>query len=143
MTPLITDAELLSLSLAANALNGIASGTRDEHRESASDYVRGQLAPRYSGILAAALDHTGVSHEIKMAIAAVAAYHLMSHKGFNPAKGSEAQIQARYDSQMKWLEQIKTYKAELVGGATLDRGAPLVATTGTSAWDNWRSGGNS
>jgi hypothetical protein len=143
VTPLLTDVELLALAVASKALNGIDPGERDTHREAASDYIRGQLAPRYSALKDESLTDQDVSFELKQAIASVAAYHLMGRRGFNPTKGSEAQIQARYDVTMKWLEQIKTYKAELVAGGIVDRGGPLVAGTGDSVWTDWRSGGPS
>ena len=139
MTPLITDAQLLALGIAEKALSGITPATRDMHREAASDFVRGKLAPRYSGILATTLAEGDISFETKQAMAVVAAYNLLGHRGFNPSKGSEQQIRDRYDAIMKWLDDIINYRAELVEGATLDRRGPLVGGSTTSNWEGWRS----
>ena len=141
-TPLLTDVELLSLGIASKALAGVDVGDRNNHREAASDFVRGRLAPRYSGLADITLGPTDVSFELKNAIASVAAYNLLGFKGFNPNKGSEAQIQARYDAVIKWMDLCLKGEAELIEGGIIDRGGPLVAGTGDSVWSNWRNGGN-
>jgi hypothetical protein len=137
-TPLITDEELLALGVAETALNKILEATRDIQREAASDYVRSKLAPRYSVFNDNTLSSVKVSYDVKLAVAAVAAYHLLGRRGFNPSKGSEAQIKARYDVAEEWLEDMRTAKAELVTGGTVNKGGVLVGGTNTGHWENWR-----
>lgn len=133
-TILITDAEMLALALAGEALEGIGSDVRDLHREAASDWVRGRLSPRYSSMLTTA----AVSTECKQHIANRAAFTLLGRRGFNPSKGSEAQIAARMQDTVNWIDDVLHYRAELVDGADLDRGGPLVGGGGTSDWQDWR-----
>lgn len=134
---LITDAELLALSLATSALNGIDSTTRNLHRQSASDTARSLLAPRYA--VAKTVEFVA-SGEVKGAIAAIATYTLLTHRGINPGAGSDKIVQQRYDAIMAWFEQVRTAKAELSEYA-LDSGGVLVSGGGPSNWEDWRNGG--
>lgn len=135
---LISDVELLALSLASAALNDITQSTRDMHRQTASDVVRGKLAPRVSAAMTETFAPNG---DVKVAIAAVAAYTLLHVRGFNPIAGADKAIEARYNAALQWLEDVRTAKAELVEYA-MDRGHPKVGGSGSSSWENWRNGGN-
>lgn len=138
MIALLTDAELLELCLATTAINGIATATRDAQRVAASDWVRGQVAPRYSQFVSPLLTDTDVHGDVKLAIAGVAAYRLMSHKGYNPTKGSDDTIKAVFDDAREWLRQVRAYETEILGFEP-DRGNALVGGTDSGHWENWRS----
>lgn len=135
---LITDAEMLELSLAIASLNGVAIATRDLHRQAASDLARSMLAPRYA---IAKTDDFEASGEVKAAIAAIAAYTLLGYRGFNPANPGDASVKNRHDAAITWFELVRNGNAELAE-LDFDSGEPLVSGGGESHWENWRNGGS-
>jgi hypothetical protein len=132
---LITDAELLQLSLAASALNGMASAVRDAHRQTASDTVRSRLAPRIS---AAVSEGYAPGSDVKGVVAAFAAYSLLAFRGYNPERGADKAVLARYNDALKWIDDVLACRAEPVEGGAIDRGAPQVSGESPPEWSNWR-----
>lgn len=132
---LITDGELLELSFAANALAGVAVDVRDAHRQAASDTVRSKLAPRVSAAVSAG--YTPGS-DVKGAVAAIASYTLLAYRGYSPEAGADKSVQARYETALAWLEDVRNCRAEPIEGGAIDRGAPKIASASPPDWLNWR-----
>jgi hypothetical protein len=134
-TPWITDAELLALSLAADALADILSTTRDTHRAVASAEVRSVIETRF------APDGWTPDDDVKSAVAAIAAESLLAHRGYNPG-GNGVAVAERAKRARAWLVDVRDGKALPLGWEDLtDRRGPLVAGTDASRWASWRTGG--
>lgn len=134
---LITDAELLSLSMASDALNQLAQPVRDEHRKAASDRIRSSLAVRVS---AAEADGFAPQRDVKEAVAARAAYTLLARRGYSPEAGVDRTVAARWEDTLVWLEAVRAGKAHVLGYPS-DRQGAKVGGTDTSQWQDWRTGG--
>jgi hypothetical protein len=134
MIALITDAELLELSLASEALNGIASTVRDTHRTVNSDLVRSRLSCRVSTITSEDFEPEG---DIKIAVAALTAWSLLRRRGFNPAAGKDSEIEKSAIAADAWIKDVIAGDAEVLTAAT-DKRAPLVGGSATSNWEGWR-----
>lgn len=138
MAALISDAELLSLSLASAALADVAEEVRTAHRGTASAEVLSRLAVRYE----IGADWTA-GDDVKRAVAAIAAASLLVRRGYDPrAPGSVDPIGTAAREARAWLDLVVDGRAipENVAGLTERRG-PLVAGTDGSAWLGWRRGG--
>lgn len=94
-----TAADLTRLALPARALTGIAAPDQDAALEAASSLADGYLAARYTLPLLAWGD------DLKRAVSLIAAYDLMTRRGYNPEGGDE-QLRLRYEDGMRWLEQV-------------------------------------
>lgn len=126
---IITDAELLALSLAEVALSEIASEVRTMHRETASARVRAAIVKRYPGTEASL---AGV-WEAKDMAAALAAFSLLVRRGVSASDDSWKTVKDRRDNAEAWLVSLVNGDIEL---ADLEptKGAPMVATSGTPLW---------
>lgn len=136
MTPWITDAELLALALASEAIASVDEPTRTVHRRTASAEVRSVLEVRW-----VVTDWTP-DDDVKAAVAAIAAESILDHRGHNPGGYSGAIVAERAKRARAWLADIREGRALPLGWEGLtDRRGPLVAGTDSGGWVSWRSGG--
>lgn len=94
-----TAADLARLALPARALTGIASADQDAALQAASSLADGYLAARYTLPLLAWND------DLRRAVSLIAAYDLMTRRGYSPEGGDE-QLRLRYEDAIRWLEQV-------------------------------------
>lgn len=119
-TPFITDEELLSLSVASEQLSGVSSTDRDTHRATACDLVRASVAKTWS-------DVTAWGGDCKYHAAGLAAYSLLSRRGYKPSAGADDNIKARYDAAVAWLEKVERGEVEAqVTGTRVSR--PIMSS---------------
>ena len=130
---LITDAELLALGLAAEALGGLASDVRAAHRATASGVALAYLGVRFE----IPADWT-CGPDVRAAVAHIAAASALGRRGYNPQAKSSDPIAARAAAAEAWLQRVVdgAVRPLNVEGLTERRGAQ-VAGTRSSAWD-WR-----
>lgn len=128
----ITDAELLSLGLPGAALSVVAVATRDQARVAASDEASGYLKKRYG------LPILGWGTDLKRKVADLAAYDLMTFRGFDPGSESGALIVKRRDDAVLWLRDVSNGVVEPTdledSTATVDEQAPLVSSDTAAGW---------
>lgn len=123
MATLITDAELLSLGIASDALGAIPSGDRDAQRLAASSFVLSYLANRYSLPLVSWTD------DVKAATAHIAAWWLLSRRGYDSTSGSDDNIENRYNAALVWLADVRDGRAfpeEVIDSGSVDERGVLI-----------------
>jgi phage gp36-like protein len=128
----ITDAELLSLGLPGAALSVVASATRDQARVAASDEASGYLKKRFS------LPIVAWGSDLKRKVADIAAYDLMTFRGFDPGSESGALIVKRRDDAVLWLRDVAKGIVEPTDiedtTASVDEQSPLVSSDTGAGW---------
>lgn len=127
ITPLISDAELLSLGIASNALGSIPSADRDVAREAASGFVLSYYQKRFC------LPLVSWEFDTKLATAQIARWLLIARRGYDPSKGNDQAILDGYDKAVAWLDKVRTGAVEPVGivdsTPEVHEAAPLVSTS--------------
>lgn len=98
--PYATRAHLIQFGIRSGALTGIATGDQDAALEAASDLADSYLRARFTLPLA------GWQDDLRRAVCNIAAYDLLSARGFNPDAGADVNVRARYDDAVRWLERI-------------------------------------
>lgn len=135
-TILITDAELLGMAMGSEALSGIDVAVRDQARSSASAVTLSYVKKRYT------LPLIQWGDDLRQAAAKIAAWDLLSRRGFNPGSRSDVQIHARYMTAIKWLEDVRGGDVEPIdiidSTPSVSEAGPLVATEDTK-WKTWRT----
>lgn len=139
-TPLISDAELLAMGIASDALAQIPSGVRDTARATATalaiSYLRKRFMPPYSS----------VSDDVKRAIAHIATFDLLARRGYSAQLGADGTILARYDSAIQWLRDaargIVEPESIVDSTPTVEEASPLISTSGSAPlWGSYGKGG--
>jgi phage gp36-like protein len=100
--------DLQALSLTAAALTGISADEQQAALDSASGVADGYLASRYT------LPITAYGQDLTRAVCNIAAYDLMSVRGYSP-DGSNSTIRDRYDDAIRWLERVAAGTVSPVG----------------------------
>jgi phage gp36-like protein len=124
---LIDDAELLSMGMASEALNGVDVAVRNQARESASALAYSHIRKRHT------LPLQSWGDDVKRAVAHVAAYDLLVFRGFSPNAGGDANLRDRYLESLQWLRDLAKglIEADIVDSTATDyEGEPLVDTAG-------------
>lgn len=107
----ISTAEFQALGLPAGAFTGF-SGDPDDFVAAASGVVDSYLRARYKLPLS-----EPYPQEIKRATANLASYDFLSVRGFDPQQGFDGNVLIRYESTIKWLQDVANGKANLSGAA--------------------------
>jgi phage gp36-like protein len=102
-----TEAEFNALGLPAVALDGF-SGDVQDHLDAASAKVDSHIRGRYLLPLVAPYPP-----EIVEAECVLAAYSLLSIRGFDPEAGANQNVVQRYKDTMKWLGALSEGKVSL------------------------------
>lgn len=103
-----TTSDLYRLALRQAALSGIPAAEQDAALEAASCVADSYLQARYQLPLAAWDD------DLRRAVAIIAAYDLLSGRGFAP-EGSDEHVRLRYEDALRWLRDVSTGVVTPVG----------------------------
>lgn len=96
------------LGIPAAALSNLAASKKAEQLAATTELASGILAGRYDlPIVAWGID-------LSMAVAKIAAYELLSVRGFNP-DGDDDNVRKRYEDAMRWLADVASGKISPVG----------------------------
>lgn len=143
-TPLlITDAELLALGIGYEALTDVDSTVRTQACRAASGVVLSYLKKRYD-----LTDLAGWSDDVKDATASIAAWRILSRRGYNPQSTIDIAIKANADVALQWLQAVALGSAEVysltnVGGDSLTEvNGPLVSSNDLIDWTYPGPGGD-
>lgn len=107
-----TRTDLTRFGLPSGALTGIADATQDAALEAASDVADSYMRSRY------ALPLTGYGDDLKRAVCAVAAWDLLTTRGYDPNSGGDEAVKLRHDAAMKWFGDVSAGRAHVSGGNT-------------------------
>ena len=90
--------------------------------EGASGTADGYLRAKFK------LPLTAVTTDLTRAVCQVAAYDLLSVRGFNPEQGSDINVRSRYEDAIRWLEQVAkgTVTPALTDSSVDGAGGPFV-----------------
>lgn len=105
MTAYASTADLYVYGAPEKAFGQLTSGQKDGALESASRDVDTYLRGRFS------LPLLAWDTSITEATCRVAAYNLLSVRGYNPASGSDVNIKDRYDQSISWLVKVQKQQA--------------------------------
>lgn len=107
-----TRIDLTRFGLPSGALTGVADATQDAAIEAASDVADSYMRSRYT------LPLTGYGDDLKRAVCAVAAWDLLTTRGYDPNAGGDEAVKLRHDAAMKWLGDVSAGRAHVSGGNT-------------------------
>ena len=97
-----TRTHLGQFGIRAAALTGIPTGDQDAALEAASDHADSYLRSRFTLPLSVWQD------DLRRAVCNIAAYDLLSARGFNPDAGADSNVRQRYEDAIRWLERVST-----------------------------------
>lgn len=126
MASYATTVDLASYAINPNAFAGISVVKQQQQLDAASTVAEGYLADQYHLPIAAPYPV-----DLKMAVCSIAAFFLMTFRGYQPG-GSDEMIRMRYDDAIKWLSGIAS--GMITPAGILDstpntrEGAPRVVT---------------
>ncbi len=92
--------DLVRFGLPAAATEGIDVGDIQAALDAASDLADGYLRARFT------LPITAPTNDLKSAVARIAAYELLSTRGYNPETGSDPNVRDRYSDAIAWLKGV-------------------------------------
>ena len=107
-----TRTDLTRFGLPAAALTGVADATQDAALEAASDVADSYLRSRYT------LPLTGYGDDLKRVVCNIAAWDLLSTRGYDPRAGNDEAVRDRHDSAVSWLKDVSAGRAAVSGGNT-------------------------
>lgn len=95
-----TTAQLDSLSSASQIVSTLEEAAKTEALDVASSLADGYLRQRY------ALPLSAFCPDLTRAVCAIAAYDLLSVRGYDPVAEDNGNIRVRYEDAIKWLERV-------------------------------------
>lgn len=129
MSQYATSAEFALIGLPPIALSGF-TGDVDAHLTAASGVVDSYLRGRYRLPLS-----SPYPQEIIHVVCNLAAYSVLSIRGFDPTNGQDANYRMKYDDAMAWLERVAGGRVSLALEAdatpTAHDGGPIVSSRST------------
>ena len=135
MTAYATTTDLARLGVSAGALANVSTLDQEAALLSASRKADGYFAARLQTPLQA------WSEDVREVVAVVAAYALMSVRGFNPTAGGNQTLRDRYLVAIRWLEQVAkgqiTPTGTDAGGAPSTSAVVRVASATPRGWGDW------
>lgn len=124
--------DLAALDLPPSATEGMTAADINLHLDAASARVDGYLRGRYLLPLS-----SPYPPEVVACTSALAAYSILSRRGFDPHAGTDANVRARYEDAIGWLERIAQGKVNLAAASdaspTLQDGGPRIRSGGPFA----------
>lgn len=105
MSSYATLTDLVTYGLPATALANVPTATQTANINDASDVVDTYLRGRYS------LPLIAWGTEITQAVCKIAAYQILSVRGYNPASQADVNIRDRYLDTISWLGQVQRQAA--------------------------------
>jgi phage gp36-like protein len=107
-----TRTDLTRFGLPTAALTGVSTDAQDAALEAASDVADSYMRSRY------ALPLTGYGDDLKRAVCHVAAWDLLTTRGYDPARGGDEAVKLRHDTAIAWLKDVSAGRAAVSGGNT-------------------------
>ena len=95
-----TQAQLKQLGISPAAIANVASGDIDVALQAASDRISEAFPAQWK------LPLTQWSMSITEKTCEIAAYKLLSVRGYNPAAGADPIVRLNYEDAMKWIEMV-------------------------------------
>jgi len=130
-----TRTDLTRFGLPSGALTGIADATQDAALEAASDVADSYMRSRYT------LPLTGYGDDLKRAVCAIAAWDLLTTRGYDPNSGGDEAVKLRNDAAVSWLKDVSAGRAHVSGGNTTPAptrharaSSPRVGSDRTRGW---------
>lgn len=134
MTRYATMTDLARLGLPSAALSGVATETQEDALDAASSLADGYLTSRY------ALPLSAWGADLTACVAKLAAYDLMTTRGYAPEAGRDDQLRLRHEDAMRWLRDVAGGVVALYGvtdatptDATDNSGSRMITNT-TRRW---------
>ena len=100
MSSYATPSDLTTYGLPAAAVASLGSQAIQAAIDAASTLADGYLRAKFT------LPVTVVSADLKATVCRIAAYDLLSTRGYNPETGSDPNIRDRYQDAIRWLEGV-------------------------------------
>lgn len=116
-------ADLRALGLPSQALAGVDAGDQYAALEAASALVDSYLRVRYS------LPLRSWGRELVRVTALIAAYDLMSRRGYDPTRPGQENLRMRYEDAIRWLEGVAAGKVD----PGVEDATPEVSSTAVQA----------
>lgn len=128
--------DLTRFGISAAALSSVSTATQDAALEAASRVADSYLRSRYT------LPLTGYGDDLKRAVCAIAAWDLLSTRGYDPQRGGDEAVRMRSDAAVSWLKDVSAGRAAVSGGVTTPgplrpsraATAATVASTSKRGW---------
>ena len=125
-TQYATQTNLAQLGLIGGVLTSISGTIQDAALVAASAIADSYLQSRYD------LPLTNWGQDLVRVVCQIAAYDLLTSKGFNPATGPDENIRQRYLDALAWLQEVSQGKqtpAYVVDSSTGSGSLPPVSPT--------------
>lgn len=123
MTAYATLTDLTNSGLTAAAIGTLTSGQQQKALDAANALADGYLGARFR------LPLTSWGVDLTDKVVAIAAWRLMSLRGFDPEGGSDQVLRMSYEDAIRWFEHVAAGKVVPVVGtsdATSTPGGPYV-----------------
>lgn len=104
-----TRTDLTTHGLSSAALGSISTTAQDAALDAASASADSYLRTRYSTPV------TGYGVDLTRAVCALAAWDLLSVRGYDPQRGGDEAVRLRAEDAMRWLRDVSAGKASLSG----------------------------
>ena len=116
MASYCTTDDLAVFGVNANATTGIDSGDVQTAIDGASDLIDGYLRAKFT------LPLVAWGKDLRRACAIIAAYDLMSGRGYNPGDPGDDQLRLRYEDVLRWLRDVASglVSPDVTGSASGD-----------------------
>jgi Mu-like prophage major head subunit gpT len=130
-----TRTDLTRFGIASSALAGVAEAAQEAALAAASDVADSYLRSRYE------LPLVTYGDDLRRAVCAIAAWDILTVRGYDPNRGGDEAVKLRHDSALKWLADVSLGRAHVSGGATLPTATrharavgPLVGSDRVRGW---------
>lgn len=104
-----TRTDLTTHGISSTALGSISTGDRDAALDAASATADSYLRARYTTPV------TGYGVDLTRAVCQLAAWDLLSVRGYDPQRGGDEAVRLRAEDAMRWLRDVSAGKASLSG----------------------------
>jgi phage gp36-like protein len=104
-----TRTDLTTHGLSSAALGSISTTAQDAALDAASQVADSYLRARYGTPV------TGYGTDLTRAVCSLAAWDLLSVRGFDPQRGGDESLRLRAEDALRWLRDVSAGKASLSG----------------------------
>lgn len=104
-----TRTDLTTHGLSSAALGSISTTAQDAALDAASATADSYLRARYSPPVA------GYGVDLTRAVCSLAAWDLLSVRGYDPQRGGDEALRLRAEDALRWLRDVSSGKASLSG----------------------------
>lgn len=104
-----TRTDLTTHGLSSAAIAGVSTTAQDAALDAASKTADSYLRARYATPL------TTYGTDLTRAVCQIAAWDLLSVRGYDPARGGDEAVRLRAEDAMRWLRDLGAGKASLAG----------------------------